>query len=337
MFWYLMIVLLFQPKAEAARISCFLVIQTGGTIAFAIFRNKFSCRVFNTRSTCEMAASIVVYAGWGVSGLALLYLFFLALMSYVQYPTPDNPDGTVFDHLETERDRVEASGGQLLLDENTLKTENQEQDPKHQSYYSAAAQSSLAFDLRPPSVRTSEYYFPSRPDSTYSASSRYLRAPERAIPAEEAIAGPSSSAPEPAQYGGSRLLPNPFDEPISRDNTPMSLLSDSSSVYGYGVGNGKRTLPRRPEETMSRTLSGRSERYHPPPPYVNESQIAIASPDKTQLVIIPKCPLTGASLSIRQRAASIRPCRSHRHQYPTYIVPLRSLESSPHLSLRSMF
>lgn len=90
-FLYLMIVVLFQPWMDGVRVAFLVLFQAGGSAAFFPLRRSLLCHDISPGFTCETMENIVIFGGWSLSGLLLIYAFFLGIMSFVPVPAP-RPD-----------------------------------------------------------------------------------------------------------------------------------------------------------------------------------------------------------------------------------------------------
>lgn len=106
---YLMIVVHFRPWMDGARVAIFLFFQAGGTVTFFFFRHSLPCS--NTgpladSDSCKTMEDIVIFGGWSLCGLLLIYVFILAIMFYVPVPPPPpDPEATLMVSVGNEKEK----------------------------------------------------------------------------------------------------------------------------------------------------------------------------------------------------------------------------------------
>jgi len=91
---YLMIVVRFRLWMDGARIAFLFLFQAGGTVTFFLFKPlPANCHNIGPETTCKTIEDIVIFGGWSLSGLLLIYGLLLGIMSYIPAPMPlPNPE-----------------------------------------------------------------------------------------------------------------------------------------------------------------------------------------------------------------------------------------------------
>lgn len=91
-FLYLVIVVQFRLLVDVARTALAILIEAGGAVTFALFSSKFPCRKMGLVSTCRTYLSVLQNAGWVIPGLLGLYGVVLIAMHYVPQPRTPSDD-----------------------------------------------------------------------------------------------------------------------------------------------------------------------------------------------------------------------------------------------------
>ncbi|KAF8654056.1 hypothetical protein AX16_003590 [Volvariella volvacea WC 439] len=334
---YLMMVVHFSHWLDAARISCFLALQFGGTLAFAVFRNTLPCENLGSQMACDIGGLSIIYGGWAFSGWLLFYLFCLVTMTYIPKPVPRDPEEKLYDRSGSIEDSHEKS-------------------PEPPS-------SSKSWDFRdstyPIPVLTSESLGAGQGGSprspyAYSGSNRY----QKQVQYTSENGGTTSpiSRPSAQMYGrmgitgqSSPKLPMPFHQPQRPDPIllqsgpsigpqpyqPNTVSPERLPQYGYGLGN--RQLPERPR--ILTTLPRQDELQSP---YLDSNKFTtgghrrnLTVPPGTPIALIPgarRLPSPGSvpglhgAPSIRSMTASLYLATSPVAAIPTTLVSPNRLD-----------
>jgi len=310
---YLMIIVVFKLWLDGARVAFLLLFQVGGTVTFALFKQSLPCNNIGSEKDCKTVENIAIFGGWSLSGLLLLYAFCLAVMSSQKPPPPTrNPEAILVDFKDSRHSTPSINSGAWLM-----KTGSEKRRSITSNYSHYSQRSYVAPNVAPVSRASSPGIIRSRSPSLSSqpsVSPQYgVYQPQTPLsmrsPAASSISGPRSPASgyyfkgvESAKnsYGTPRgisttapqrhLLPNPFLDPITRYDSPMSVYSHSSSRsdgYSYPQRQFPRALYLNPERLLP-TPFRPPDQGNPLPPYADPRQIQ--RPPTSQTLRLPDQP-----------------------------------------------
>ncbi|KAF8894556.1 hypothetical protein BD779DRAFT_1669044 [Infundibulicybe gibba] len=317
---YLMIVVHFRIWLDAARISCLLIFQVGGTVTFALASPAFPCQNLGSQPLCRQLSSAYVVIGWVFSGFLLFYAFILAFISHVPRPVRSNPEAALIVDVEKSTPSTGHSPASStdsrswLLNRDEKRLSHAGSDYSETSWIGSYLAPSRSASIASRQTTFSHgnrslIYRPDTPGSIYSATAssvRGMRSPYD--PYFMGRPGPQSPWPQPHPHqtrDHNSLFPNPFADPVQRYGSPMSVYSGRSTKsegigygYGYGYGHGPRSaksMLTRPERALSLTFSSKGGNHMPPPPYMDRPQLASSANPFTDPAHIPP----GTPLSLR--------------------------------------
>ncbi|RDB21274.1 hypothetical protein Hypma_011511 [Hypsizygus marmoreus] len=327
---YLMIVVRFRLWLDAARIAFVLFFQLGSTITFALCSPSFPCNNLGSEEDCKRVTLTAINGGLGLSGLLLVYAFYLAVMSYVPPPPPPwNPESVLSDGKRSHSAAPSTESATWLLKPESVKRASSDSAYTHstfiQSYHRSLDRSPSA-SLKSPSLNSERQFGVHRSGSRAS----FYSSASSSMPSAHGTRITASTSFLPRKYAHpslQQLLPNPFLDPLSRHPSPMSEASVSTSQSDgliYDARHRPRLLP--PSRAMSLTGVGQHNKAFPPPPYMDRGYGAV-SPHRTHLTV-PSTPMSlrpsvqrnplpreftasPTSVSVRSMAASLHtPSRS---------------------------
>jgi len=280
---YLMIVVQFRLWLDAARVASLILFQLGSTVTFAIVSSSLPCKNIGSETDCRHILTGAVDGGWVLTGLLLLYAFYLAVMSYIPLPSPpSNPEDALLESKKSQSPRLSGSSQMSL-----------KQDSKNRRYNSPygsfvqSPQTSLSLlhgtfegSLRSRTISSHQHemYRSGTPASTYSSAPSSITvtmANERSTPFISPVRLPSS-----------QTLPNPFLDATSSRSSPFSMAT-SAKVDDRDTGRFQAPgfLPQ---------YSYQSSKPYNPPSYVDKESLP-ATPVTAFLpnyLIVPGTPLS---------------------------------------------
>jgi hypothetical protein len=269
---YLMIVVHFRLWMDGARVAFLILFQAGGTVIFFLFRPlPANCHNIGPETTCKTVEDIVIFGGWSLSGLLLIYALLLGIMSYIPAPAPlPNPEDALALNLDNKkRDSLLSVSSQYS---------------QSSSFFGPAAPAAIDNNREFPMANSGRmgfnYHRPKTPASTRSVAPSTLyptyvtRAPSVTRPSETGYnyyyrphapsLAPSSLTPgvhgqntsQPLTYGSNVAAPplvQLFPTPIPLQSAPPGILP---SHHGSGhMPSRSRSVPSAPRSPSPRNLS----------------------------------------------------------------------------------
>ncbi|KAF8797934.1 hypothetical protein BYT27DRAFT_7124036 [Phlegmacium glaucopus] len=238
---YLMIVVIFRPWMDGARVAFLVLFQVGGTVTFFIFRPSFPCHNIGTQSTCRAVEDIVIFGGWSLSGLLLIYGFFLAIMSYVPVPTPPpNPEAALAINLGNdsflEKEKRRSS---ISVDSHYSQPSFIEPATPVPSIHYPNDSTRAPFVRSPDRMGYNYNYRSGTPGSVRSTITTTSRSSTQGSTSSRHDYFYPSRVPTPASSIRSPLLPNARSPhpPVSRQGTPQSVVSYQGPLATNGRYN----------------------------------------------------------------------------------------------------
>lgn len=119
---YLMIIVIFRFWLDFTRMLFLLAIHTGPTLFYMFQSSGYSCAIFSSRNTCNIARLVILINAWGIVGLFVIYTAVLLAMSRVPRPLPDR--------IEFPSDQKDADCSSAHISSITSETELLAEDSK---------------------------------------------------------------------------------------------------------------------------------------------------------------------------------------------------------------
>ncbi|KAF8902040.1 hypothetical protein CPB84DRAFT_1961717 [Gymnopilus junonius] len=212
--FYLMLIFRFRLWMDGVRIAVLLFFQVGGTVTIALFLPSLPCTNLGSVSTCKTVENIVIFGGWSLTGLLLLFAFYLAAMSYVPLPKPrPNPEAILALNFATEKREKRASQSSVGSTNSVYSQTSLVETPPIQNNKTTSPSTSST-----PRIPLT-YYRPGSAGSLRSTATT-TRSNIRASTQQKYYNNHGFSAPQP-RMPQTRPLPVMVTEPFSRQGTPI--------------------------------------------------------------------------------------------------------------------
>ncbi|PPQ72152.1 hypothetical protein CVT26_006908 [Gymnopilus dilepis] len=225
--FYLMLIFRFRLWMDGIRLAVLLFFQVGGTVTIALFLPSLPCTNLGSVSTCRTVENVVMFGGWSLTGLLLLFAFYLAAMSYVPLPIPrPNPEAVLALNIAAEKRMKRASSSSFGSASSVYSQTSFVGQPPTGFTGNRSNNPAVPRSLGPPRMPLN-YNRPGSPGSLRSTATT-SRSNIRASTREKYYNSQGLSAPQPRPPQQTQLSVM-ANEPFSRQGTPMSTISRNVS------------------------------------------------------------------------------------------------------------